>query len=128
MPGRNRPIMKKALLPRDVILRFCAGINVSTVASIRSFPDAAYTASKGAVNSLTIHLAGRYGRYNIRANCMVLGYIDTPLARPAWDDEKVRHINLRQVPMKRFASPGRFEPATRPIESSITGVPLAGTR
>jgi NAD(P)-dependent dehydrogenase (short-subunit alcohol dehydrogenase family) len=80
-------------------------INVSTVASIRSFPDAAYTASKGAVNSLTIHLAGRYGRYNIRANCMVLGYIDTPLARPAWDDEKVRDINLRQVPMKRFASP-----------------------
>ena len=80
-------------------------INVSTVASIRSFPDAAYSASKGAVNSLTIHIAGRYGRYNIRANCLVLGYIDTPLARPAWENTKVKEINLRQVPMRRFASP-----------------------
>jgi len=80
-------------------------VNVSTVASIRSFPDAAYTASKGAVNSLTIYLAGRYARYNIRANCLVLGYIDTPLARPAWEDERVRQINLKQVPLRRFASP-----------------------
>lgn len=80
-------------------------INVSTVASIRSFPDAAYASSKGAVNSLTIYLAGRYSRYNIRANCLVLGYIDTPLARPAWEDERVRRINLKQVPLRRFASP-----------------------
>jgi 3-oxoacyl-[acyl-carrier protein] reductase len=27
------------------------------------------------------------------------------LARPAWENEKVREINLRQVPMRRFASP-----------------------
>ena len=35
----------------------------------------------------------------------MLGYIDTPLARPAWEKEKIREINLRQVAMKRFASP-----------------------
>ncbi|MGQ9648065.1 MAG: SDR family oxidoreductase, partial [Thermodesulfobacteriota bacterium] len=34
-----------------------------------------------------------------------LGYIDTPLARQAWGDERVRDINLRQVPMRRLASP-----------------------
>ena len=80
-------------------------INVSSVASLRAFPDAAYVSSKGAVNSLTIYIAGRYGRYNIRANVLLLGFIDTPLARPAWENEKVREINLRQVPMRRFASP-----------------------
>jgi NAD(P)-dependent dehydrogenase (short-subunit alcohol dehydrogenase family) len=80
-------------------------INVSSVASLRAFPDAAYVSSKGAVNSLTIYIAGRYGRYNIRANVLLLGYIDTPLARPAWETENVREINLRQVPMRRFASP-----------------------
>ena len=80
-------------------------INVSSVASIRSFPDSAYVSSKGAVNSLTLYMAGRYGRYNIRANVLLLGFIDTPLARPAWEDEKIRAINLRQVPMRRFASP-----------------------
>ena len=80
-------------------------INVSSVASIRAFPDAAYVSSKGAVNALTLYIAGRYARYNIRANVLLLGYIDTPLARPAWVNEKVREINLRQVPMRRFASP-----------------------
>jgi NAD(P)-dependent dehydrogenase (short-subunit alcohol dehydrogenase family) len=80
-------------------------INVSSVASLRSFPDASYVSSKGGVNSLTIYIAGRYGRHNIRANVLLLGFIDTPLARPAWKNDKIREINLRQVPMRRFASP-----------------------
>lgn len=80
-------------------------INISSVAANRSFPDAAYMSTKGTVNSLTLYLAGRYGRYNIRTNALMLGFIDTPLARPAWDNEKVKNINLRQVPMRRFASP-----------------------
>jgi len=80
-------------------------INVSSVASIRSFPDAAYVSSKGAVNALTIYLAGRYGRYNIRSNALILGYIETPLAQQAWNDEKIRKNNLKQVPMRRFGSP-----------------------
>ena len=80
-------------------------INVSSVAANRSFPDAAYMSTKGTVNSLALYLAGRYGRYNIRTNVLMLGFIDTPLARPAWDNEKVKKINLRQVPMRRFASP-----------------------
>jgi len=85
-------------------------INVSSVASVRSFPDAAYVSSKGAVNSLTIYIAGRYGRHNIRANALLLGFIDTPLAKPAWENQKVREINLSRVPMRRFASP--WEAAT----------------
>jgi NAD(P)-dependent dehydrogenase (short-subunit alcohol dehydrogenase family) len=98
-------LMCKSAIPKMKEGGGGAIINISTVASLRSFPDAAYASSKGAVNSLTIYLAGRYARYNIRANCLVLGYIDTPLARPAWEDEKVRQINLRQVPLRRFASP-----------------------
>ena len=35
----------------------------------------------------------------------MLGYIETPLVRPAWENEKVKEINLRQVPMRRFANP-----------------------
>jgi len=80
-------------------------INVSSLASMRAFPDVAYMSSKGAVDSLTRYIAGRYGRYNIRANALLLGYIDTPLARPGWENDKIRQINLRQIPMYRFASP-----------------------
>lgn len=85
-------------------------INVSSLASLRSFPDASYVSSKGAVNALTIYIAGRYGRHNIRANVLLLGFIDTPLARPAWENENIREVNLRQVPMRRFGSP--YEVAT----------------
>jgi NAD(P)-dependent dehydrogenase (short-subunit alcohol dehydrogenase family) len=80
-------------------------LNISSIAAVRPLPDPAYAASKGALNSLTMYLASRYGRYNIRTNALLLGYIDTPLARPAWDNKRVRDINLRQVPMRRFASP-----------------------
>jgi len=97
--------MCKQAIPRMIEGGGGSIINVSSVASLRAFPDAAYVSSKGAVNSLTLYIAGRYGRYNIRANVLLLGYIDTPLARPAWENEKVREINLRQVPMRRFASP-----------------------
>ena len=98
-------LMCKQALPRMIEGGGGSIINVSSVASLRAFPDAAYVSSKGAVNSLTIYIAGRYGRYNIRANVLLLGFIDTPLARPAWENENVRDINLRQVPMRRFASP-----------------------
>lgn len=79
-------------------------INVSSVASIRSFPGVAYGTTKGAVNALTVSLAGRLARDNIRVNCILPGYIDTPLVAPAWKDERVREANLRQVPMRRFGT------------------------
>ena len=98
-------LMCKQTIPRMIKGGGGSIINVSSVASLRAFPDAPYVSSKGAVNSLTLYIAGRYGRYNIRANVLLLGYIDTPLARPAWENEKVREINVKQVPMRRFASP-----------------------
>jgi NAD(P)-dependent dehydrogenase (short-subunit alcohol dehydrogenase family) len=35
----------------------------------------------------------------------MLGYMDTPLVAPVWKDERIREINLKQVPMRRFGSP-----------------------
>jgi len=103
-------------------------INVSSIFSVRSLPSATYAASKGAVNSLTLHIARRYARYNIRANVLLLGYIDTPLARPAWENEQVREINLKQVPMRRFASAWEVATAAAFLASEeasyVTGVIL----
>lgn len=103
-------------------------INVSSIFSIRPGPAAAYVASKGAVNSLTLYIARRYARYNIRANALLLGYIDTPLVRPVWENEKIRDINLRQVPMRRFASPWEVATVAAFLASDeasyITGVLL----
>jgi NAD(P)-dependent dehydrogenase (short-subunit alcohol dehydrogenase family) len=80
-------------------------INISSIASVRPMSGVTYTTSKAAVNALTIYIARRYGRYNIRANCLMLGYMDTPLVAPVWQDERIREINLKQVPMQRFGTP-----------------------
>jgi NAD(P)-dependent dehydrogenase (short-subunit alcohol dehydrogenase family) len=64
------------------MLRQGAGaiVNVSTISSIRyTSPCVAYSASKAAVNQLTQSIAGRYGKQGVRANCVVPGYLDTPL-------------------------------------------------
>ena len=42
---------------------------------------------------------------SILAICIMPGYTGTPLVQPACQDERVRKINLRQVPMRRFGSP-----------------------
>jgi len=80
-------------------------INISSTASVRPMSGLTYTTSKAAVNALTIYVARRYGRYNIRANCLMLGYMDTPLVAPVWQDEGIRETNLKQVPMRRFGTP-----------------------
>jgi len=80
-------------------------INISSIASVRPMSGATYVTTKGAVNAFTLYLARRYGRYNIRANCLLLGYMDTPLVQGVWQDQKIRDTNLRQVPMRRFGTP-----------------------
>ncbi len=57
-------------------------INISSVASW--VPDrtmSAYSASKGAINSLSITIAQELGEHKIRVNSILPGFIDTPGAR-----------------------------------------------
>lgn len=96
--------MSRAVIPDMRELGGGSIINVSSVASIRSFPGVAYGTTKGAVNALTVTLAGRLARENIRVNGILPGYIDTPLVAPVWENERVRETNLRQVPMRRFGT------------------------
>jgi NAD(P)-dependent dehydrogenase (short-subunit alcohol dehydrogenase family) len=58
-------------------------VNISSVASIRHLgvPTAVYSAVKGAVNQFTRNIAIQYAKKNIRANCVLPGYIDTPFIR-----------------------------------------------
>ncbi len=62
-------------------------INSASTLSYRVADErAAYVASKGAILQLTRSLAMDYAKDNIRANCLVIGPIDTPLLAQSMAD------------------------------------------
>jgi len=88
----------------------CAIINTGSVTGIMGYPNlAAYSASKGAVHSLTRSLAMDYAPEGIRVNAIAPGTVDTPilhdfLARTP-DPEKARAAFVAIHPLGRLATP-----------------------
>jgi NAD(P)-dependent dehydrogenase (short-subunit alcohol dehydrogenase family) len=68
-------------------------------------PQIAYTASKGAVLSMTREIACIYARQGIRANALCPGPVLTPLLQTFLDDDAKRRRRLVHVPMGRFGEP-----------------------
>ncbi len=65
-------------------------------------PQLAYTASKGAVLSLTRELAVVHARENIRVNALCPGPLRTELLMQYLDTEEKRQRRLIHIPMGRF--------------------------
>jgi len=68
-------------------------------------PQIAYTASKGAVLSMTREIAVIYARRGIRANALCPGPVLTPLLAKYLSDEEKRQRRLVHIPMGRFGEP-----------------------
>jgi len=83
-------------------------INIASFVALLgcTVPQDAYTASKGAVLSLTRSLAVQYGRFNIRANAICPGPIETPMLREFLREPAERNKRLNRIPLGRF---GRAE-------------------
>ena len=71
-----------------------------------SVPQDAYTASKGAVLSLTRSLAVQFGPQGIRTNAICPGPVETPLLMD-WlvKDEAAKKLRLARNPTGRFGKP-----------------------
>ena len=69
-------------------------------------PQDAYTASKGAVLSLTKSLAVQHGPHGIRANAICPGPVLTPLMETLFSSEAEKNKRLSRIPLGRF---GRAE-------------------
>ena len=71
-----------------------------------SVPQDAYTASKGAVLSLTRSLAVQFGPHGIRTNAICPGPVETPLLMD-WllKDEAAKQLRLARNPSGRFGKP-----------------------
>jgi NAD(P)-dependent dehydrogenase (short-subunit alcohol dehydrogenase family) len=65
-------------------------------------PQVAYTASKGAVLSMTREIAVVYARQGIRANALCPGPVLTPLLAKFLSDDATRQRRLVHIPMGRF--------------------------
>jgi len=55
-------------------------VNISSIASVCASPMLAYKSSKSALNSVTHSIAFNYAAKGIRANVIMPGFIDTPMA------------------------------------------------
>jgi NAD(P)-dependent dehydrogenase (short-subunit alcohol dehydrogenase family) len=83
-------------------------INIASFVAIVgcSVPQDAYTASKGALLSLTRSLAVQFGPQGIRTNAICPGPVETPLLMD-WlvKDEEAKRIRLARNPTGRFGKP-----------------------
>jgi NAD(P)-dependent dehydrogenase (short-subunit alcohol dehydrogenase family) len=86
----------------------CGGGSIVNVASFvalmgSAVPQIAYTASKGAVLSMTREIAAEFARKKIRANALCPGPVETPLMNAILSDPVKRQRRLVHIPPGRFA-------------------------
>jgi len=80
--------------------------NVSSTSSVAARQTVTYKTSKGAVNTFTQHLAWENARHGIRANAILPGLMDTPMAierrarEQGVDRDEVREARNRLVPLQ----------------------------
>lgn len=79
--------MSNAFIPMMLEQGGGAIVNTGSILGYRSVPErAAYSSSKGAIDSLTRSMAFDLAKNHIRVNCVVPGAIDTPLLRGSIND------------------------------------------
>jgi len=118
-----------AVLPQMVERRSGSIVNVGSVNGLSALGDPAYSAAKAGMISLTRSLAQEYGRYGIRANCVLPGTVRTPI----WDERKAKDPNVlkqleRWYPLGRIVEPDEVARViaflASDAASAVTGVAL----
>jgi len=80
-------------------------INTSSMVGINGGRNqAAYAASKSAINGLTISLAKELGMYNIRVNAVAPGVVETDMMRSSVNDN-MREMLIKMTPLQTVAQP-----------------------
>lgn len=87
-----------------------------------------YGASKGAVAQLTKVMAVEWAKDNIQVNCLIPGFVRTPLTQVIWDDPYKAAWLRARIPMRRPAEPEEMVAPVLllvgPGSSHITGTTL----
>jgi NAD(P)-dependent dehydrogenase (short-subunit alcohol dehydrogenase family) len=95
-------------LARDALRHMRPGsaiINVtSTFAVVGGLRGGAYSAAKGGLTALTMHIACQYGASGIRCNAVAPGVTVTPMTEGRLDDPRFRRINVEMTPHQRLGT------------------------
>ncbi len=98
----------KYAVPRMVDQHSGSIINIASFVALLgcSVPQDAYTASKGALLSLTRSMAVQFGPHGVRTNAICPGPVETPLLMD-WllKDETAKQLRLARNPSGRFGKP-----------------------
>lgn len=92
-----------AVLPQMVARRGGNIVNIGSVNGLAALGDAAYSAAKAGLISLTRSIAQEYGRYGIRANIVLPGTVRTPV----WDERRAKDPNVLKT-LERWYALGRI--------------------
>lgn len=88
-------VILQRLLPAMKANNFGRVINVTSGAPLNCFPEySAYSASKAALNAITVTAAREYSAYNIKINLMSPGPVRTNMAPSAAMDPAVCHATV----------------------------------
>jgi 2-keto-3-deoxy-L-fuconate dehydrogenase len=124
----------RAALPHLRLSANAAIVNTCSIAATAGLPQRAlYSASKGAIQSLTLAMAADHVHDGIRVNCVNPGTADTPwvqrLLDAAQDPVAERGALEGRQPMGRLVSAGEVAAAiaylASPLAGSTTGTALA---
>jgi NAD(P)-dependent dehydrogenase (short-subunit alcohol dehydrogenase family) len=98
----------KHAIPRMIDAGGGSIINIASFVALVgcSVPQDAYTASKGAILSLTRSLAVQFGARGVRTNAICPGPVETPMLMD-WlvQDEEAKSVRLARNPTGRFGKP-----------------------
>lgn len=126
--------VSRAALPHLRRSAAAAIVNVGSIAATAGLPRRAlYSATKGAVQALTLAMAADHVREGIRVNCVNPGTVDTPFVQgllAAADDPELERSALEaRQPHGRLVTPQEVAHAVAhlasPLAGSTTGAVLA---
>jgi NAD(P)-dependent dehydrogenase (short-subunit alcohol dehydrogenase family) len=94
-------------VPRLIDAGGGAIVNIGSTSALLgdTVPQDAYTASKGAVISLTRNLATQFAKHGVRANCIHPGFTDTPMQTVRTSDPSWVAAMEAEIPLGRLGTP-----------------------
>ncbi len=94
-------------------------VYIASTPAIEGYRGTPYTVAKAAVLGLMKDVAQEYGKYNIRANALALGNIETPATFDQLTAEVQKALAL-EAPLKRWGTPDEVARAALFLASNLS--------